>query len=60
MLDMGLVKIFSHFVGCHFVLLTVSLQELLSFRRSHLLIVSLNICATGIIFRKWFPVLNAY
>ena len=36
-----LVKIFSHSLGCSFVLLTMSfaLQKLLSFRRSHLLIV---------------------
>ena len=45
-------------VGCCFVLLTVSfaLQKLLSFRRSHLLIVSLSVCAAGVIFRKWSPV----
>ena len=56
--DVGLVKIFSHSVGCHFVLLTMSfaLQKLFSFRRSHLLIVSLSVCATGVIFRKWSPV----
>ena len=56
--DVGLVKIFSHSVGCRFVLLTVSfaLQKLFSFRRSHLLIVSLSVCATGVLFRKWFPV----
>jgi hypothetical protein len=38
--DVGLVKIFSTLVGCHFVLLTVffALQNLFSFRRSHLLI----------------------
>ena len=53
--DMGLVKIFSHSVGYCFVLLTVSfaLQKLLSFRRSHLLIVSLSVCAAGVIFKKW-------
>ena len=41
--DVGLVEIFSHSVECRFVLLTVSfaLQKLLSFRRFHLLIVSL-------------------
>ena len=41
-----------------FVLLTVSfaLQKLLSFRRSHLLIASYSVCATGVIFRKWSPV----
>ena len=52
--DVGLVKIFSHSVGCRFVLLTVSfaLQKFFSFRRSHLLIVSLSVCAAGVIFRK--------
>ena len=57
--DVGLVTIFSHSVGCCFVLLTVSfsLQKLLSFRRSHLLIVVLSVCATGVMFRKWSPVL---
>ena len=52
--DMLLVKIFSHFVGCCFVLLTVffALQKLFSFRSSHLLIVSLSACATRVIFRK--------
>ena len=56
--DMGLMEIFSHSVGSHFVLLTMSfaLQKLLSFRRSYLLIVSHSVCATGIIFRKRFPV----
>ena len=55
--DVGFVKIFSHSVGCNFVLLTkFALQKLLSFRRSHLLIVSLSVCADGVIFRKWFPV----
>ena len=56
--DEGLVKIFSHSIGCRFVLLTVSfaLQKLFSFRRSHLLIVSLSVCAPGVIFKKWSPV----
>ena len=56
--DVGLVKIFFHSVGCRFVLLAMSfaLQKLFSFRRSHLLIVSLSVCAAGVIFRKWFPV----
>ena len=56
--DVGLVKIFSHSVGCCFVLLNMSfpLQKHLSFRRSHLLIVSLSVCAAGVIFRKWSPV----
>ena len=45
--DVGLVKIFSHSVSCHFVLLSMSfaLQKLLCFRRSNLLIVSLSVCA---------------
>ena len=56
--DVGLMKIFSHSVGCGFVLLTMSfaLQKLFSFRRSHLLIVSLNVYTAGVTFRKWFPV----
>ena len=56
---LGLLKIFSHSVGCRFVLLTVSfaLQKLLSFRRrSYLLIIALSVCATGVIFSKWSPV----
>ena len=54
--DVGLVKVFFHSVGSHFVLLTVSfaLQKLFSFRRAHLLIVSLSVCAAGV--RKWSPV----
>ena len=53
--DVGFVKIFSHSVGCHFVL-SFALKKLLSIRRSHLLIVSLSVCAAGVIFRKWSPV----
>ena len=55
--NVGLVKIFSQSVGCHFVLMTMSfaLQKLLSFRRSHLLIFSPSVCATEvIIFRMYF------
>ena len=53
------VEIFSHSVGYHFVLLTVSfaLQKLLSFMWSYLLIIDLSVCATGVLFRKLFPVL---
>ena len=53
--DIGLVKIFFHHVGSCFVLLIMSfsLQKLFSFRRSHLLIVVLSVCATSVIFRKW-------
>ena len=56
--DAGLAKIFCHSVGCLFVLVTVSsaLQKLLSFRRSHLFIVALIVCATGVLPRKWCPV----
>ena len=56
--DVGLVKIFSQSVGCCFVLSAMSfaLQKILSFRQSHLLIVSLSVCATGVLFRKWSPV----
>ena len=56
--DVGLVKIFSQSVGCCLVLSTLSfaLQKLLSLRRSHLLIVDLSVCATGIMFRKQSPV----
>ena len=55
--DVRLVKIFSHSLGCCFVLFTVSfdLQKLFSFRRSHLLIVPLSVCAV-VIFRKWFSI----
>ena len=45
--EVGLVKIFSHFIGCHFFLMTVffALQKLFRFKRPHLLIVSLSVCA---------------
>ena len=41
--DLGLVKIFSQYVGRHFVLLTVTfaLQELCNFMRSYLLTLDL-------------------
>jgi hypothetical protein len=44
LLDMGLVKIFSQSVGCHFVLFTGSfnLQKLCNIIRSHLSIVDLR------------------
>ena len=55
--DVGLV-IFFHSVGFFFVLLTLSfaLQRLPCFRRSHLFIVALSVCATGVIFRMWSAV----
>ena len=51
----GLVKIFFQSEGNLFVLLTVSfaLQKLLSFRRSDLFTVSLIVCVTGVLPRKW-------
>ena len=57
--DVGLVKILSQLVGCHFVLLTVSLviQRLFSFMRSHLSIVYLWSRVTGILSRKLSPAL---
>jgi hypothetical protein len=44
-----MVKILSHFLGSHFVLLEVSfqLQKIFSFMRYHLLMVDLSICAVG-------------
>ena len=42
-----MVKIFSHSVGCYFVLLTVFLQKWLSSKMSHLLIFNLCVCAIG-------------
>ena len=36
--------------------MSFALQKLFHFRRSHLLIVSLSVCAAGVIFGKWFPV----
>ncbi|KAL6071867.1 hypothetical protein STEG23_008824 [Scotinomys teguina] len=49
-----LVKLFSHSVGCCFVLWMVSfaLQKLFSFMRSHLLIVDLSVCAIDVMFWK--------
>ena len=56
--DVGLVKIFTHSVCFYFVLLTMSfvLQKLLSFRKSHLLIVAISVCDTSVIFTKFSPV----
>ena len=33
-----------------------ALQKLFSFRESHLFIVALNICVTGVILGKWIPI----
>ena len=56
--DVGIVKIFSNSVGFLFVLLTVSfaLQKCFNFRKSHLFIIALSICAASVIVRKWSPV----
>ena len=58
LLDFGLGKIFSHFIGFNFALLMVSLalQKLFSFMRSHLLIVNLSACAISVLLRKLIPV----
>ena len=40
--EVRLVKIFSHFEGCHFVILMVILQMLFSFMRSNLLIAEVS------------------
>ena len=50
--DVGLVKNFIQSVSYHVFLLSFALQKLLSFRRFHLLIVALSVCAIGVIFRK--------
>lgn len=45
-----------HSVGCCFCLIdcvSFALQKLLSFEKSHLLILALSVSATGVIFRKW-------
>jgi hypothetical protein len=56
--DVSLVKIFSHSVGCHFVLLVVpfALQEVFSLMRPHLPIVDLSAWAIGVLFMKLPPV----
>ena len=50
--DVGLVKIFSHCVGCHsyIFIMPFGLQELYNIMRSHSLVVALNVCAAGVIF----------
>ena len=55
--DVELVKIFSQFVGYHFVLLTMSfaLEKLSNFMRYHLSIIYLRV-TIGVLFRKCSPV----
>ena len=52
--DVGLVKFFSFSISSRLVLLTVSfaLKRLFSLRRSHLLIVNLSVCITGVLLKK--------
>lgn len=52
-------KIFSHSVGCCMVWMMVSftLQKLLSSMKSSLLIVDLSACVNGVLFKKSFLVL---
>jgi hypothetical protein len=56
--DLGFVKIFSQYVGWHFVLFTVffALETLCNFMRSHLLILDLTAQAIGVLFRNLSPV----
>ena len=56
--DIGLFKVFSHSVGGHFVLLTVSfaLQKLCNFIRSHLSILDLTAQTIAVLFRNFSPV----
>ena len=56
--DAGLVKIFSHSVGCHFVFMIVSLalQKLCNLIKSHLSIFDLRARTIGVLFRKFSPV----
>ena len=57
--DVVLVKIFSQFFVCPFVLLTVSfaLQKLCNFMRSYLSILDLRAKAIGVLFRNFPPML---
>jgi hypothetical protein len=58
LLDLGLVKILSQFVGGLFVLLTVSfaLQKLCYFMRYHLSILDFTAQAIAVLFRNFSPV----
>lgn len=51
-----MVKILSQYVGGPFVLLTVALQKLCSFMRSHLSILDLTAQAIAVLYRNFFPV----
>ena len=54
--NVGLVMIFYYSIGYCF---SFALQKLFSFRRYHLLIVSLSVCAAGVIFRKWSVIMTS-
>jgi len=58
LLDVELVKIFSHSVGCCFVQMTVplALQKLFGLMRSYLLIIDLSAYASDVLFTELFPV----
>lgn len=51
---MDLVNIFFYYIDYHFVLLIVSfaLLKILSFMRTHLLIIDLSACTVDVLFRK--------
>ena len=57
-----LQKIFSHFVDCGFILMTVSfaVQKLWSLIRSHLSILAFVANAFGILFMKSLPMLMSW
>lgn len=52
-----MLKIFSHFLACHFIWIVVTyiIQNLLSLTRAHLLIFVLSACTNDVLFRKSFP-----
>jgi hypothetical protein len=58
LLDVGLVRIISQSLGCHFVQLKVSfaLQKLFCFIKSQLLIIDLSTYTIGVLFKKLSPV----
>jgi hypothetical protein len=62
LLNIGLVKIFSQSVVCHFVLLTVSfaLQKLFNFMKSHLSVVDLRAWPIGVLVQEIFPCADVF
>jgi hypothetical protein len=57
-LDVELIKTFSHSVNCHFVILTVyfALEKFFSFMRFQLLIVNISAWAVDFLFKKIYLV----